>query len=84
MRVSIIGLLFVICSLHIFAQIPNYYRDNQRIYLDSQDGHHGQFKWQMYKAVDISAPAEEISKPDYQTVNWMPAVVPGTILNSLE
>ena len=83
MRVSIIGLLFVICSLHIFAQIPNYYRDNQRIYLDSQDGHHGQFKWQMYKAVDISAPAEEISKPDYQTVNWMPAVVPGTILNSL-
>lgn len=83
MRVSIIGLLLVVCSFHIFAQIPNYYRDNQRIYLDSQDGHHGQFKWQMYKAVDISDPAEEISKPDYQTVNWMPAVVPGTVLNSL-
>ncbi|MBR2498044.1 MAG: glycoside hydrolase family 2 [Parabacteroides sp.] len=65
------------------AQTPNYYRNPDRIYIDSKDGHNGNFTWQMYKAGDVKEAAEKVSQPGYQTQQWMPAIVPGTVLNSL-
>lgn len=65
------------------AQTPNYYRNPDKIYLDSKSGHNGNFSWQMYKADEIKDPAEKISRPGYQSGEWMPAIVPGTVLNSL-
>ena len=65
------------------AQTPNYYRNPDKIYLDSKSGHNGDFSWQMYKADEIKDPAEKISRPGYQSGEWMPAIVPGTVLNSL-
>ena len=65
------------------AQTPNYYRNPDKIYLDSKEGHNGSFTWQMHKADETKDPAEKISQPGYQTGKWMPAIVPGTVLNSL-
>ena len=65
------------------AQTPNYYRNPDKIYLDSKSGHNGDFSWQMYKADEIKDPAEKISRPGYQSGEWMSAIVPGTVLNSL-
>lgn len=37
----------------------------------------------MIKAGDATDPGEKISLSNYATANWMPAIVPGTVLNSL-
>ena len=83
MKNSIIGLILLLSAGFMQAQTPNYYRNADRIYLDSKEGHNGRFTWQMYKADETKDPAEKISQPDYQTGQWMPAIVPGTVLNSL-
>ena len=84
MKKSFIGFalsLLSACFLH--AQTPNYYRSPDKIYLDSQEGHKGTVVWQMHKANECTDPAERISQPGYATTHWMPAIVPGTVLNSL-
>lgn len=84
MKKSFIGFalsLLSACFLH--AQTPNYYRSLDKIYLDSQEGHKGTAVWQMHKANECTDPAERISQPGYATTHWMPAIVPGTVLNSL-
>ena len=55
----------------------------QRIWLDSEIGHQGDYQWKMIKAGDAIDPGEKISLSNYATTNWMPAIVPGTVLNSL-
>ena len=76
----IIGsLLFTI----LFGQIKNNELSEHKIYLDSKEGHGGAFTWVMKKAGEVNAAGEEISKTDYTLKNWMPAIVPGTVLNSL-
>ncbi len=79
--------LIVIYSFFIipysFGQINNDAVSKNRIYLDSKDGHQGNFLWLMKKAGEISVSGEQISKTDFVCKEWMPAVVPGTVLNSL-
>lgn len=75
-------LSIIICSF-IQAQTPNLYRNPERVYLDSKEEHEGASTWLMIKASDAKETAEQISQIDYQTKEWMPAIVPGTILNSL-
>ncbi|MDP4292415.1 MAG: glycoside hydrolase family 2 TIM barrel-domain containing protein, partial [Bacteroidota bacterium] len=78
--------LSLLCCLFIslsFGQIKNDQRNDDKIYLDSKDGHDGGFIWKMKKAGEVTAPAGTVSKPDYATGDWMPAIVPGTVLNSL-
>ena len=65
------------------AQPANYAFDPNRIYLDSKEGHGGTAAWAMKKAGDVSLPAEQLSMPGQTTTDWMPAIVPGTVLNSL-
>lgn len=76
-------IFLLLSACFIQAQTTNYYRNSDRIYLDSKEGHNGSFAWQMYKADETKDPAEKISQPGYQTGQWMPAIVPGTVLNSL-
>lgn len=83
MKNILLGILFLFNCCLLQAQTPNYYRNPDRIYLDSKDGHNGNFTWQMYKAGDVKEAAEKVSQPGYQTQQWMPAIVPGTVLNSL-
>ncbi|MDR3262398.1 MAG: glycoside hydrolase family 2 [Tannerella sp.] len=61
----------------------NYAQNTNHIRLDSKEGHHGVYEWKMIKAGEITAPAEKISLPGFDTGNWLPAIVPGTVLNSL-
>lgn len=77
------AIFLLLSACFIQAQTTNYYRNPDRIYLDSKEGHNGSFAWQMYKADETKDPAEKISQPGYQTGQWMPAIVPGTVLNSL-
>ena len=66
------------------AQQPaNDVRCPERILFDSKDGHGGAFKWQMMKVGDVAAPGEVVSQASFKADNWLPAVVPGTVLNSL-
>lgn len=58
-------------------------RDPNRIWLDSEVTHHGDYQWKMMKAGDTTDPGEKISSSDYPTEKWLPAIVPGTVLNSL-
>ena len=51
--------------------------------LTSTDGHGGNFAWQMKRADEVRIPAEQIASERIDTRDWMPAVVPGTVLNSL-
>lgn len=58
-------------------------KDTERIWLDSPIMHGGNYQWKMVKSSDISDPGEKISLPDYPVEKWLPAIVPGTVLNSL-
>ena len=51
--------------------------------LTSTDGHGGNFAWKMKRADEVRIPAEQIASERIDTRDWMPAVVPGTVLNSL-
>ena len=51
--------------------------------LQSVDGHGGDSRWKMRKASEVTVRAEDISRTGYAEEGWMPAVVPGTVLNSL-
>ncbi len=65
------------------AQVIDDAKVKDRIYLDSREGHDGDFVWRMKKAGEITASSETLSDTTYSDTNWMPAVVPGTVLNSL-
>ena len=58
-------------------------RNSGRIWLDSEIAHHGDYQWKMIKAGDVADSGEKVSLLSYSTENWMPAIVPGTVLNSL-
>lgn len=51
--------------------------------LTSAEGHGGRFAWKMKRADEVGVRSEEVSTEKTQTQDWLPAVVPGTVLNSL-
>ncbi|MDR1369462.1 MAG: glycoside hydrolase family 2 [Dysgonamonadaceae bacterium] len=77
--IILFNVLSIYCSI---AQEVFKERDFNCI-LRSEDGHHGAFVWKMKKAGDITARQEDISTPKISTDDWMRAIVPGTVLNSL-
>lgn len=84
MNKLLIFLLFLLPVLSRAQADPvNYARPANRIWLDSEDVHRGAYTWKMKKDGDVKASPEEISSTGYDTDGWMPAVVPGTVLNSL-
>lgn len=62
------------------AQPIDLAREQRRMYLDSNGD---ASRWQMININKVNASAEQISKPGFNTKDWMPAIVPGTVLNSL-
>ncbi len=51
--------------------------------LTSTDGHGGKFVWKMKKANELKVKTEDISTNKINPTDWLPAIVPGTVLNSL-
>ena len=83
MKNILTGLFLLLSACFLNGQTANYYRNPDKIYLDSKEGHQGGFAWKMLKAGDTKDAAEKISQPGYASGPWMPAIVPGTVLNSL-
>jgi hypothetical protein len=75
--------LLNILSFSTFAQIQNDARSGNAIYLDSKLIHGGNFNWVMKKANELNVADTAISNAGFPTQNWLPAIVPGTVLNSL-
>lgn len=74
--------LIVLFGFNAFSQ--NVLKEREyHFVLKSVDGHKGQFQWKMKKEGDIKAKSEAISASGFSDKDWMPAVVPGTVLNSL-
>ncbi|NOY59461.1 MAG: glycoside hydrolase family 2, partial [Calditrichaeota bacterium] len=73
---------FLIClSLLLFYFSSNLF---SAINLQSVDSHHGAFKWLMKRKSDTSESGAVLSTTSYVPDNeWLPAIVPGTVLNSL-
>jgi len=56
---------------------------NQSIFLRSHENYNGNSFWLIKKYSDIKEDGDLISKKNYDVRSWLPAVVPGTVLNSL-
>lgn len=75
-----------IISFLVFIGMFSYSFAGERDYLfslTSVEGHNGNTGWVMKKADEVRLPAEKISQPGLDVKGWMPAIVPGTVLNSL-
>ncbi|MDR0542519.1 MAG: glycoside hydrolase family 2 [Dysgonamonadaceae bacterium] len=66
----------------MFSQTVLKERSYEQI-LTSKDGRQGAFVWKMKKAGELSCRSEEVSTLKINVSDWLPAVVPGTVLNSL-
>jgi mannosylglycoprotein endo-beta-mannosidase len=78
--------LLLVLLFFFFARIYAEKVLQERVYeivLTSQDGHYGNFIWKMKKAGEVYNKPEEISTNKVSDDDWMPAIVPGTVLNSL-
>jgi hypothetical protein len=60
-----------------------YEEKEDRLVLDSVEGHGGAFAWTMKKAGDVKESGDALSRAGYAPEGWLPAMVPGTVLNSL-
>ncbi len=72
------SLLMLCVALSAFAQGRDYL-----FALKSSEGHNGDYDWVMKKASEVTERAEDISRDGCQDEGWSPAIVPGTVLNSL-
>lgn len=81
MKKTILILLLLI-PVALSAQTVHKERYYQQT-LTSVDGHNGGFVWKMKRADQTAVRSEEVSTPNVRVDDWMPAVVPGTVLNSL-
>ncbi len=54
----------------------------QRIVLNSDLTHHGDFHWETLPLSETKDLPEIMSQPGYNTEHWLPAIVPGTVLNT--
>ena len=82
MRAFRVFFLLIFSGLVSFGQLCQKERSYNKV-LNSIDGHRGTAIWKMKKSSEVSDIAEHISTVAFQENNWMPAIVPGTVLNSL-
>ncbi|MDR3627833.1 MAG: beta galactosidase jelly roll domain-containing protein, partial [Ignavibacteriaceae bacterium] len=53
------------------------------VFLRSNEGYNGASHWKIKKFSDTKEDGSIVSKINYDTKDWYPAIVPGTVLNSL-
>jgi mannosylglycoprotein endo-beta-mannosidase len=70
----------------VYAQqndhLTNPSSDNS-IFLRSVDGYKGAYNWKIKKVSEAKGGGKQISSATYTATDWLPAIVPGTVLNSL-
>lgn len=69
----------------IFAQQKSlsHPSSSQSVFLRSTRGFNGNSAWQIKRVGDVKEEGSEISRAAYITNKWLPAIVPGTVLNTL-
>jgi len=81
-KVTFILLSFSCILTSVLSQTT--YKSREFLFiLNSADVHHGNYKWRMHKAGELNVKSELLSLGNFDDSDWMPAVVPGTVLNSL-
>lgn len=76
--------LFILFLIPITFYAQNVHKERSYNHvLTSTDGHNGKFVWKMKKAIDVNTRSEDVSTDKVKTVDWLPAIIPGTVLNSL-
>jgi len=83
MKRGVCGFVVAAMAVAAFARPEAYQEREGRVVLDSVEGHGGAVAWTMKKAGDVKASGDALSRADYAADGWMPAIVPGTVLNSL-
>lgn len=73
----------VLAAATAVARPAAYQEQEGRLVLDSAEGHGGAFAWTMKKAGDVKESGDALSLAGYAAEGWLPAMVPGTVLNSL-
>lgn len=53
------------------------------VFLRSQRGYKGTSDWRIKKVTDVKADGAVVSKNTFRAADWYPAIVPGTVLNTL-
>lgn len=77
-------IILILFFFPIALQAQNVLKDRYYKHtLTSVNGHNGGFVWKMKKADQITTRSEDISSSKVSTEEWLPAIVPGTVLNSL-
>ena len=54
----------------------------QRFTLNSDVQHKGSYQWKSIPQNEMKAKPEQMSMPGFSTEGWLPAIVPGTVLNT--
>lgn len=82
-KILSLGCFLMIGFLLMGSQPVNYSKEDGKLWLDSKEKHQGNYIWKMKKASNIKSSPEVISTSGYDMTDWMTAIVPGTVLNSL-
>jgi len=83
MKRSLLIFILSIVAISFFAQEAAIKERYYNHVLTSVEGHSGKFVWKMKKADELTVKSEDISTDKVNTSDWLPAIVPGTVLNSL-
>lgn len=83
MKRPILLLLTLFAAAFAAAQQAPLRERTYEMVLTSEQGHGGGFEWKMCRAGQTDIPSEAVSTPECDTREWLPAVVPGTVLRSL-
>ena len=81
MRYTLMIIFSFFVTVMAFGQKKNI--ESDYIILDSEISHEGNYEWKMIKSQDTDDSGKAISTSGYNIDNWLPAIVPGTVLNSL-
>lgn len=83
MKRSLLIFIFSVVTISFFAQEAAMKERYYNHVLTSVEGHSGKFVWKMKKADELKIKSEDVSTNKVNISDWLPAIVPGTVLNSL-
>ena len=63
------GIFLLVSACFMQAQTPNYYRNPDKIYLDSKEGHNGSFTWHRKR---LCAPSARLRVAELQDAVELP------------
>ncbi|TDQ08084.1 glycosyl hydrolase 2 galactose-binding domain-containing protein [Pedobacter metabolipauper] len=85
MKFVYFSLFFICCTAFVFAQHGSLSTrsSSQSVFLSADHISKTNYSWKFKKVSEIQVSPEKLSSAGYTAADWMPAVVPGTVLNSL-